>query len=396
MQKNVRVKLYDIVIFLLYFSVVKVYAVPQVIQQILKIISMGIVASYFLSHSTKSFFNKTIILPCLMLISSVVYFIGGSSNIKILLDGILNASCYCLISACVCYTMKKNMQDHLVEMYYYLTLICCGISIISVFVKAKSANNYGAEVIYVFGNKYATCYLFIFLIGLAYYKFYDFKKKKLKKSILILCFIILALLISYVTRCYTTLVAFGVMLILFFFSERTIKKIRKFINNPIVAVLLVAVPGMVAMNITAVMQNPFVYKIVTEWFGKTAGLTGRAYIYSNLYNIYARHPFIGYGYNSDIVNIVTEVGNAQNGIMQSLIDYGAIGTIALLAIVYLAFKNSNKKDRYWGFKISFLTFCVCSIVEIPFKYLFFFVVSFLFFSNRDEALINIGENLNEQ
>ena len=107
MQKNVRVKLYDIVIFLLYFSVVKVYAVPQVIQQILKIISMGIVASYFLSHSTKRFFNKTIILPCLMLISSVVYFIGGSSNIKILLDGILNASCYCLISACVCYTMKK-------------------------------------------------------------------------------------------------------------------------------------------------------------------------------------------------------------------------------------------------------------------------------------------------
>ena len=63
-----------------------------------------------------------------------------------------------------------------------------------------------------------------------------------------------------------------------FFSGRTIKKIRKFINNPIVAVLLVAVPGMVAMNITAVMQNPFVYKIVTEWFGKTAGLTGRAYI----------------------------------------------------------------------------------------------------------------------
>lgn len=177
MQKNVRVKLYDIVIFLLYFSVVKVYAVPQVIQQILKIISMGIVASYFLNHSTKSFFNKTIILPCLMLISSVVYFIGGSSNIKILLDGILNASCYWLISVCVCYTMKKNMQDHLVEVYYYLTLICCGISIISVFVKAKSANNYGAEVIYVFGNKYATCYLFIFLIGLAYYNFYDFKKK---------------------------------------------------------------------------------------------------------------------------------------------------------------------------------------------------------------------------
>lgn len=107
MQKNVRVKLYDIVIFLLYFSVVKVYAVPQVIQQILKIISMGIVASYFLSHSTKSFFNKTIILPCLMLISSVVYFIGGSSNIKILLDGILNASCYCLISVCVLHYEKK-------------------------------------------------------------------------------------------------------------------------------------------------------------------------------------------------------------------------------------------------------------------------------------------------
>lgn len=42
-----------------------------------------------------------------MLISSVVYFIGGSSNIKILLDGILNASCYWLISVCVLHYEKK-------------------------------------------------------------------------------------------------------------------------------------------------------------------------------------------------------------------------------------------------------------------------------------------------
>lgn len=381
LQKGVRVKLFDVVLFLLYFSIVKIYAIPQIAQQALKIMSISIAVLYFLSHSTKCLFNKTVILPGLMIVSSVLYFIGESSNTRLLLEGILNASCYWLISACVCYSAKKNLIDHLVNMYYKLTLICCGISFISVLMKLKSVANYGANVIYFFGNKYSTCYLFIILIGLAYYRLYDSNKTKVKNPILILSFVIWSLLISYFTRCYTTLVAFCMMLILLLFSGNMVKKIRGVIDNPIAAVLLVLVPGLIAMNITVVMQNPFIYKVVTEWFGKTAGMTGRTYIYSNLISIYVKHPFIGFGYNSDIVNIVTEVGNAQNGIMQFLIEYGAFGTIALLIIVYTAFLNSSKNDQYWGFKLSFFTFCVCSVVEIPFKYLFFFIVSILLFSN---------------
>lgn len=382
MNLKFKIKSYDIVFVLVFFAIVKIYAIPQVVQQTIKVLGVGIALVYFFCRSPKSVVNKTIILPCVMLLSTVVAVTTQGGTIRLLLEGILNTLCILAIGSSVCFCQNKNILGHYIKLYYTLTLIACVISVISVGMVGKSAENYGAAITYFWGNKYATSYLFVLLIGMTYLKYYNYRIRRIDKSYLIALYSLTALGVAYCTKCYTAIVAIVTMIILMLFSGTVVRKIKKILDIPIGAVAMMIIPGVVSQNISFFLQIPIIQYVITEVFGKSIGMTGRVYIYSCLSSIFWKHPFLGYGYNSNIVNRITEVGNAQNGIMELLIDYGVIGVIAVLALVFQAFVASKGKDDCWGLKIMFAGLCIFSIVEISFNYIFFLIVNLLLYNSK--------------
>lgn len=375
-NKVFKIKIHTIIFILIYFVIIKIHAIPQVLQQVIKLSSLFIAFLYFFNHFEKIFLNKGILLPLIFIIPTIKeYFIGNIDSITFL-EGILNSLCFLIIYLSTYYSNKAGISTYFLSLLYRLTVLSCFISIISVIINGSDS---GTNIEYFFGNKYATCYLFILLICLTYKRFYNISKRGINKFILLMLCATFAILIAYLSKCYTALIAFIVMIILIIFSNY---KIKKFLSQPIVAIISMILPGIIALNMVTIMQISFIQRIITVGMGKTIGLTGRTYIYSKLNYIFTKKPIFGYGYNSDIVLKITEVGNAQNGIMELLINYGLTGVIITLLLVFYAFKYTYNIDEYWGFKIGFYVFCVFSITEISFNYIFFLIIYIMFSSKN--------------
>ena len=114
-------------------------------------------------------------------------------------------------------------------------------------------------------------------------------------------------------------------------------------------------------------------------------------------NLFGNHLLIGNGHNSNIVGswYMDAYGsiapNAQNGLINIFVQYGLIGTVLFLIMVFYSYKNvsklySKKSDwlMYWIYAFAF-----AGIVEICYgTHLFLLLVIRL-------AYNYCGENLNE-
>ena len=69
--------------------------------------------------------------------------------------------------------------------------------------------------------------------------------------------------------------------------------------------------------------------------GKGASYKGRLIIYEKITRIIEQKPWFGYGYMSDIVNQVVTFGNAQNGLLDMIVQYGIVGLICWGIFVYI-------------------------------------------------------------
>ena len=387
-MKRTKFKIHtlNIIDFLFFFAIVKVYVIPQVVQQGLKISFIAIILLYLILKLKKNLINGGFWIGLLYIIPSVLGFIHNDLVAKQFLDGILNALCIYVSYSLVYYSAKKNKLDILINDLYIYNCIACGISLISVLILGRPIETSGTEYNYFFGSKFSTSYLFVVVVGLAYVKYYSDKLKDINRKIYIAFLIALELFISYWVGCSTTLVG-GIFLILaVLFSGKYVKKLQKIVSAPIVAICSFIVPGFIAMNLSVVMMIPQIRNIVINVLHKSEGLTGRAYIYNNLMKIYLQKPFLGYGYNSEIVQRTTRVGNAQNGLFQVMIDFGICGVLAVIILIFKAFNASKNNLRFWGLKVVFLVLCVCSIAEISINYYFYLTLFLLLFSENYGAV----------
>ena len=357
----------------------KIYAVPQVAQQAMKIIFIGITFLLLILRLKKKIVNGGLWLSLLFVVPSLLGCISGELEIKQVLDGILNALCIYCIYLLLAYSSKKNCYKRVIDDLYYYNLFACIISLLSIL-------RLGRPTDYFFGNKFSTSYLFVMLVGLAYVKHYSERKKDVDSKAILGIYILLELYVSYWVGCSTTLVAGAFLSLSIVFSGKHVNKIQKFFSVPTVGVLSFVLPGFLAMNLTLIMNIPRIREFVMNVLQKSVGLTGRAYIYNNLLNIFKEKPILGYGYNSEIVQRLTRVGNAQNGLFQILIDFGICGVVAVSILVFKAFKASKNNLRFWGMKVVFFVLCICSVVEISINYYFYLSLFALLFCENYNLL----------
>ena len=324
------------------------------------------------------------LISIIYLLPTAIGGLQGDLVIKQILDGILNVICIFSIFSVIGYYSAKGRMPQIMDKLYACNLFACIISFVSLFIKGRPLDTDGTAINYFFGNKFSTNYLFIMLVGLYYLKTYSYRSATPKRRSILFGMIIMELFVSYWTKCSTTLVGGVALVLVILFTGKLTQKAQKLFSSPIVGVSCFIIPGLVAMYLPYFLRINWIHNLVVNVLHKSVGLTGRAFIYSKLMSIFLDKPIWGYGYNSKIVNNITRVGNAQNGLFQILIDYGVIGVLSLSFLIFAAFRASKESASFWGIKVVYLTLCICSIVEISINYYFYLSVALLLFSESYE------------
>lgn len=375
-----KLKSLDIILILLYIAIFKIYAIPQLAQQISKIIIVLIVFLYLLQNvKIKDLINYSLLFSMMIILSGVSSYRAGFVSFDRVLDGIMYAICmYCLYTV-IQYCAQKDYMDKCIRILFNMTLIYCVVSFVSIIMVGTS--NIGTEKTYFFGNKFITSYLFIMLAALFYVRCYNKIKNKIAYKIINLALCILAMVIGWWVNCTTALVG-SVLLIIAYFLPETMRKI---LMDPKVVIAGILMAGLLIFGIMIILENERVRYIVVDILKEDLSLTGRTTIYKRLLEIISKRKWLGYGYNSNIVRTIVGYGNAQNGLMELAVNYGIIGVAFFVFTVWHCLKNKKEMEEY-GLQILIYIMIVCSIVEITYDYIFYMALFLIRWFQGPQAL----------
>lgn len=369
---RIKVKGIDLAIYALFLAIFKIYIIPQTVQQIIKIVLLLCVLIFIFYHiSLKNIFNVVIPFSFVIIISSILSYKAGYVGIQSVLNGTLHAICLYSIYMLGTYCFRHDYFEGMIKCLFNITSIYCILSLISMAILGHST--YGTEITYIFGYKFMTSYYFIFWTTLFRVRAQQKKDKKKRDEVLYFLLSFLTMFISKWLYCSTAFVA-SVLLIVFPLIP---KKIKKVIMTPVFVDLTILGIGIIPFLIEQIMNIPYIQYIVTEILGETLTLTGRVKIFSSLGQIVNQRPFWGYGYGNDIVERVVGFGNAQNGFMQLMVDYGYIGVILFLFIIFICLRKKQFGKQLEGFYIVLYVLIICSAVEISYNYIFYMALFIL-------------------
>lgn len=370
-----RIKKIDIAAIMLYIAVFKFYVGPQALQQIVKISFIGIVILLLADGASwKQLLNRASLMAVSFVASGLIGSITGEVTRKAVLDGVLYAMCiYCIYSVIQKYA-KYDRVPKFINLTFYMTAIYCAISLISVYFVGVS--KYGTEKEYFFGNKFSTCYFFILLTGLYYVK----NLNKRKSCLMRVSFFVLAVLsfcVSYWVYCSTALMGTIVLLA----GAAIPDCIKGKLQSKKLVVALICVTGLFPFLATTLLEISQIQYLFYQIMGKSLGLTGRLHIYDLLPSIISKRPIFGYGYNCFVVDAVAGYGNAQNGLMELVVNFGFAGMLFFISMVYKSL-NVKIEPRNYGLYIVLYALILCSTVEVSYNF-YFYIALFLIFFNSE-------------
>ena len=157
-------------------------------------------------------------------------------------------------------------------------------------------------------------------------------------------------------------------------------KIRRILSSPKVVILITAVINFLMLGSVSLLTNPYVVSFIYDVLGKSYTWVGRLHIYAMIFDVIIVHPWIGYGYFSNIVEEILGFGNAQNGVLKIIVDSGIVGLIGYALLVYRSMKsNENSSKEGWALTAFVYCMIIGSIVEINLTdYLFFLTIAIIF------------------
>lgn len=308
-----------------------------------------------------------------MLLSGIVNYGISSDLLSTLLNVLLIANIFAVVDR---YTRVYGLHI-LINSLYKIVLLFVLVNDISVFIADINWNtitSLEAATVYFSGNKFAVAFLhMIFMMLFGSRQCCQNSQTLIQKTKLILLAVYSIILCLYM-HCGTGAIGCFVLAVLIYYRNSLERIVCKPINFVVSLIglnyLFIGTPWLLSNN---VIQS------LILMLGKDISLTGRMRIYPQLAGIIQKSLFVGYGDSSQIVMRVVGYGNAQNGILHIMIQFGLIGAVAF---VYMVVRGIYKvKDTESAIKYSAIAYIfalvVCSLVEICFSYNFIFAVALL-------------------
>lgn len=368
-----KVKVISLVIYSLFIALFRIYYLPQSVFQIIKILLLIFVGFYLIPKVRFRIINSVSLFCLSIVISSVVAYFDGLLSIRNVLNSILYCVCLFLIYLTCFYCKEKKQLDILLKDLFNITTFYCLLSFISMAVEGHSSESNIFLITYIFGSKFTTSYLFLLWISLFRINYQNKIDKYFRYKLLYIIFTTLCILTCAWLYCTTATVA-----AIFLFAESIFpEKWKNFLFNKTAALIFVIIAGLVPFYINQILNSQKVQHIIIDIFHKSLNLTGRKVIYENLLSLIIQRPFWGFGYgNNASTHIISTIYNVQNGLCQLLVDYGLIGTVFFLVLIFnlLSRSKSAMRTKTNGMYALMYAFIICSTVEISYNFIFFLTI----------------------
>ncbi len=270
------------------------------------------------------------------------------------------------------YIHQVSQEKSTVKTFFILTLVYSILNDIIMFIRPDMflANDSN----YLLGNKFQVSYFHILL--LAFYMYYVKDKKDKKNVVFKTIFAVLAICICLYTECTTALIGALLFLIIYVATKNNHKKIKPIF----IMVLLIVSCSILILFSNIVHLKPIEY-IIVNLLHEDITLTGRTYIYDNIFSVIGNKWLLGYGYGNsyDIMFEQLHVPNTQNALLEYWLDSGILGVTLLLVLIYNIFKDYNKNIN--SIVIYLYVFSILGCIEVTIDIIYIALL----------AMLNIGK-----
>lgn len=376
LSKRIRFDWLTASLVAIYFAVFKLVCIPKVLQQGLKVSCVFFVLLFLITNLKGREYKHPSALFCIMVvISSIAGYLAGYVDSSNCTDALLYAICLYALALLITTCSRRGRLETFMSVFFWMTVIYCVLSIVFI---ARVGTADGPLLYYFAGNKFSTSYYFIMLACLAYAKL---RREGRSKDLVVLVTAglgLLALVVAHTVYC-STAVAMSALLIALVILPR---KAQRILEKPAVVIAAMVLTGVILAFLLQLLQVPFVKHIVVDVLGENLTLAGRDLIYSGLRAVISESPIFGYGYGNAAVAMYVGYGNAQNSIMETLVNYGVVGLFAVFYMAWTSVKG-DKPSWSWGMYIMLYAMIAGSIVEITYNYYFFIALMAIFVASED-------------
>ena len=279
--------------------------------------------------------------------------------------------------AIVHYAMVKGHLGLLMNVFYWLGLGLLIINDAMLFAMDPSGN-------YLVGGKFSMTYFHMLVIALWLFRVFRLRKGRYVGTIVtgVLLFA-LSLASGIRADCMTGVVGLALMMLWMVVGANA----PRFVRNPITAVVAVLLSHVFMYVATAVLNTPFISRIIEQVFQHDSTLSMRTMIYEVVPEAFAEHPFIGHGYGISYLvltrcNHGVFIPDTQNGLAEWLIFGGlSAGIVLVIMIAYVFWRVATTKN--WAPSLNVLVsivyaFICTATVEITFSEEFFAILMLIY------------------
>lgn len=268
--------------------------------------------------------------------------------------------------------IKTDGLKETVKNYFLISLLFVIVMDITVLIGLDFDKTYYQNLVsYLFGNKFMLLYLHLQTFALM--AFYGNLNNN-KKDYWYVLYAIIGLLMCVRVNCVTGVVGIIVFSLMLFIPFND--KIKKALSKPISIFIMLLIVE-ILLFISRTLYNTSIGQYIVDLLNKGNSLNGRFIIYEILPHIMSSRFIFGYGYNSSIITHILGYGNAQNGLLQYLLDLGIVGTLLFLINLYKSVNIEFESDN-WPLYCALYAFIICSLFEVCFKFNFFIILCMLF------------------
>jgi len=386
-----KLKVRSLVVLLMCLMILDIPYLSQRINNIITLAIEILITLYFIQNSlNKSMLRKCapLVLFWLCMIYCTVVNLGFTSRT---VNAIVTGYEYFLIFYTVIFISKKSsLQDVINIIWKYVVFIVVVADICVFITKGRGLGMQDAVLgLYVVGNKFTVSYYHMLLISIFLCQSVNNYGNK-RKSIFIFLGLY-SIFVCYFLSCNTGIVGCIVVMLLCFLNSRK-NKILDFLYTPHVFIGIFIGLTFFLIGTDVLLNNQWIYNLLSKYTHTNKILSGRLDMYAIALSAIQKQPWFGYGINCTIVEESLTWGNAQNGLLKMLLDYGVIGTAIFLHVCSSALKN-YKYDHNYKMNFPVLAFLyammVCSLVEINISGLFFVALALIQGSKLDRNLRTI-------
>lgn len=366
------------ILFLLYFIFfAPIRYLPD--RSIIEYAAILIVGIYILFHLRVVLQKKYFLMNLMVVLFVLMVFISAFINRNTTQDrnpflaAIVYFGGFCETLILLEIVAEKKQFNFLIDLYYKLTLITIIVTDFLIFFVPSLSSVMG----YLVGTKFQVSYLHMQLFAWFLLRSKIYKHKKIKYNLFFSLYYIFSVFISIYLDCMTGTIA----LVLFLLIYLIFKNKATLLANPIIMLLVLLFFCLFLFIFNSILDNEYVQFFITDILGRDLTLTGRMLIYENLPIILNGHWLLGYGYGSAYEICTEMIGavNAQNGILNWLIEVGMVSTILMLGIFFVSFLKIKTNVNFL-FPVIVVVYCfsIIASVEICIDSRFLFWILFIY------------------